>query len=121
MPVQQFRPYLSAPALLEIISALKSQPSPSRMPLIRYLEGFALKISHGTIAAAHTLNPSMEEKLGLSKPAEIQILTPAQCWEKWLDNPSACTPPEIESGMKWAYINDAMTPEQEALYEKGER
>lgn len=76
-----------------------------------------LKINHGVISPAHTLAPALEESLGFSVPQE-GVSTPQQCWERWLANPVSCTPAEIDSGMKWAYINNAMTSEQEALYEK---
>jgi hypothetical protein len=119
--MEKYRPYFTALELTEIITALKSAPTPSRVALIRYLEGFALKISHGVISSAHTLEPSMAEKLELdvSHTEAINSLQSKRfnAYRKWRDHPAQCTPWEIDQAMVYRYENDLMAPEEESEYE----
>jgi hypothetical protein len=118
---QKYRPYFTSLELTEIISALKSQPTPSRVALIRYLEGFALKISHGIISSAHTLEPSIAEKLELDQ-SHIDAVNSLQskrfnAYKKWRDSPEKCSPPEIELVQVYRYENDLMDPKEESEFE----
>ena len=108
----KFRPYFTAAELLEIISALKSAPTPSRLTLVRYLEGFLLKINHGVISPSHTGLPSMEQRLGFSSGEEIPVshnLTGEAAYQKQLINPLNCTPKEIAESMDWRYRSGLMS------------
>jgi len=118
-PAQKFRPYFTADELLEIISALKSSPTPRRLTLVRYLEGFLLKINHGIISPSHTAQPSIESKLGLDDPRPMQtsLLIGEAAYNKWLINPLHATPHEIAEAMNWRYMNSLMSAEEEAEYE----
>jgi hypothetical protein len=119
---QKFRPYFTAAELLEIIAALKSAPNPRRLTLCQYLESFLLKINHGIISPAHTLEPSLETKLGFPDPSTpIPIshsLTGEAAHQKWLVSPVSATPKEIAEAMNWRYLNDLMSPDEEAEYER---
>jgi hypothetical protein len=122
---QKYRPYFTSIELSELISALKETPKPSRIALIRYLEGFALKISHGIISSAHTLEPSMSEKLELDQTRQEIIDSIGSkrfnAYRKWRDFPNKCTPGEIEMSQMYKYENDLMTPEEELELEKSLR
>jgi len=119
---QKFRPYFTAAELQEIILCLKSHPSPRRLTICQYLESFLLKINHGIVSPAHTLNPSLEQKLGFPDPSTpIPIshnLTGEAAYNKWLLSPGSATPKEIAEAMNWRYLNDLMSPEEEAEYER---
>lgn len=119
---QKFRPYFTAAELQEIITCLKSHPTPRRLTICQYLEGFVLKINHGIITPAHVNNPSLEQKLGMvdsSTPIPISHnLTGEAAYQKWLVSPTSATPKEIAEAMDWRYLNDLMSPDEEAEYER---
>jgi hypothetical protein len=119
--MEKYRPYFTSLELQEIISALKSQPSPSRILLIRYLEGFALKIDRGLISSAHTLEPTIAEKLELDQ-SHTEAVNSLQskrfnAYRKWRDSPEKCSPPEIELVQVYRYENDLMDPKEENDFE----
>lgn len=119
---QKFRPYFTREELLEIISALKSSPTPRRLTLCQYLEIYLVKINHGIIKPSHTLEPSLESKLGFSEQSSgVPIsheLTGEMAYNKHLINPLNCTPKEIAEAMDWRYRNDLMSPDEEKAYEQ---
>lgn len=116
---QKFRPYFTRDELLEIISALKSSPTPRRLTLCQYLEIYLLKINHGIIRPAHTIEPSLESKLGFSETVPVSHeLTGEMAYQKHLINPLNCTPKEIAEAMDWRYRNDLMSPDEEKAYEQ---
>ena len=119
MSSTKFRPYFTADELSEIISCLKSNPTPKRMHIIRYLEHYLLKINHGVVTAAHTTAPTIEQKLGfdpINTPSK-QLLGEA-AYQKQLINPVQCTPHEIAAAMEWRYTNGLMSPDEEKMYEQ---
>ncbi len=119
---QKFRPYFTAAELQEIINCLKSHPTPRRLTICQYLESFLLKINHGIISPAHTTAPSLEQKLGFPDPNQpIPVshnLTGEAAYNKWFLDPKSATPKEIAEAMNWRYLNDLMSPEEEAEYER---
>ena len=121
MPVLKYRPYFTSSELQEIITALKTAPTPSKMPLIRYLEGFALKIDRGIIRESHTLEPSLADRMELNE-THTEAVNSLQSkkynsYRKHRDYPSSCTPIEIEQSMLYMYENDLMTSGEESDYE----
>lgn len=116
---QKFRPYFSAAELTLIIRTLKEAPAPA-LGLIRYLEGFAIKIERGVISPALHLEESMESKLGLSTsvPPEQSIENQATLWESYPESRSKFSPVQLESIQAWRYENNRMSPEEETEYEK---
>lgn len=120
MPQPKYRPYFTRDELLEIISTLKQHPSPRRLTICQYLEGFLLKINHGTIGSAHTPLPSQEEKLGFAPIPVSHDLTGEAAYNKWLLSPVSATPKEIAEAMDWRYRNNLMSPTEEAEYESSQ-
>lgn len=126
---EKFRPYLTAGELSEIILCLKSQPTPARLSIVRYLESFNLKIKHGLVSSAHTLQPSQAEKLGFHEltispsPALTNLETNLKgeaAFKKWQQSPESCTPKEIAESLDWRYRNNLMTQEEEQEYEQSQ-
>lgn len=115
---QKFRPYFSAAELTLIIQTLKSAPAPA-IGLIRYLEGFAIKIERGIISPSIRLEESMESRLGLvqSVRTEQSLENLVTLWESYPESRHKFTVPEIEKIMAWRYENDRMTPDEESAYE----
>jgi hypothetical protein len=113
----KYRPYFTRDELLEIISTLKSHPSPRRLTICQYLEGFLLKMDHGIIKPAHTLQPSIESKLGFAPIPVSHEVTGEAAYQKWLLDPVKATPKEIAEAMDWRYRNNLMSTEEEIAYE----
>lgn len=119
---KKYRPYFTLPELHEIITALKSQPTPNRMTLIKYLEKYCLEITHSVREESYTPNPrkALSQRLELDDsppiPQPIQI-TGEAAYQKQLINPLHCTPKEIEAAMEYRYLNDLMSPDEEKQYE----
>lgn len=119
---QKYRPYFTAPELLEIIASLKENPTPNRLAISRYLESFNLKITHGVISASHTLEPSIEQKLGFAPApaAPEENRTEQELFYIWKNDPTLLTPPELARVLDYRYRNDLMTPEEEKAYESAQ-
>jgi hypothetical protein len=125
---KKYRPYFTLPELHEIITALKSQPTPNRMTLIKYLEKYCLEITHSVREESYTANPrkTLSQRLELDDPSDIPTISiipqPIQitgeaAYQKQLINPLHCTPKEIEAAMEYRYLNDLMSPDEEKQYE----
>lgn len=117
---KKYRPYFTAEELVEICACLKSNPTPKRMALVKYLERFLLDIQHSIRAPAYTETPrpTIGQKLGFDViPVEPKISGEA-AYQKQLINPLRCTPHEIEAAMEYRYLNDLMSPEEEKRYEE---
>lgn len=118
MSNEKFRPYLTGPELQLILAALKSQPSPP-VGLIRYLETFAIKIERGVIAPAVTLQPTIEQKLGLipepAMPADsIQVLVTN--YEMFPSERTKLSPRQLEAIQQYRFANDRMSEQEECDY-----
>jgi hypothetical protein len=122
--VEKYRPYFTAEELSEIVLCLKSHPNPRRLTIVRYLEGFMLKINHGVISSSHTTLPTFEQKLGFTVPSTVvpidHNLTGEAAYQKWLLDPAKATPKEIAEAMDWMYRNNLMSAEQEKDYEQAQ-
>ena len=120
---QKYRPYFTALELSEIIASLKENPTPKRLAISRYLESFNLKITHGVISAAHTLEPSIEQKLGFAPApaAPEEHRTEQELFYIWKNDPTLLTPPELARVLDYRYRSDLMTPEEEKAYESAQR
>ena len=117
MSNEKFRPYLNSQELLTIISALK-QLSPLPLGLVRYLETFAIKIERGVISPAHTLQPTIEQKLGIvdSEPTTSSIAALATNYEMFPADRHKFTPRQLEAIQNYRFLNDRMTPDEENIY-----
>ena len=114
----KYRPYFTASELGEVIRCVKL--SSQNISLLRYLESYALKISHGVIAESITLQPTLADSLELDSPAESSPASleskRAKAYAKWNQSPESCTPLEIELTHLYRFENDLMSPEEETIY-----
>jgi len=94
---------------------MKAAPTTS-IPLLRYLESFSLKITHGIMQPQLTLSPTMEDRLGLAVPTTPQQ-SPQELFALWCTNPERITPPQMEIINQYRYENSMMDPVQESEYE----
>lgn len=121
MSTPKYRPYFTLPELEELISALKASPNPRRLQIARYLEGFILQIKLGVRKENHTLQPSLEQKLGFDEGVPLShAITGEAAYNKWITVPQSCSIKEIEEAMTWGYTNDKLTPEQEREFEESQ-
>jgi hypothetical protein len=118
---QKYRPYFTAPELSEIIASLKENPTPNRLAISRYLESFNLKITHGVISPSHTLEPSIEQKLGFAPDSQIELPSEEKLFSIWKASPTLLNPSEIARVLDYRYRNNLMTPEEEKAYEISQR
>lgn len=118
---QKFRPYFTASELQEIITCLKTFPTPARLAISKYLETYSLKISHGVISAAHTLEPTIEQKLGFAESAPTGPgLKGEAAFEKYTSYPASCTPAELAEVLDYRYRNNLMDSSEEYQYEQAQ-
>ena len=114
----KYRPYFTASELGEVIRCVKV--SSQNISLLRYLESYALKISHGVIAESITLQPTLADSLELDSPTSPLNSSleskRAKAYTKWLSSPESCTPLEIELTHLYRFENDLMSPEEESIY-----
>jgi hypothetical protein len=112
----KYRPYFTASELSEVIRCVKL--SSQNLHLLRYLESYALKISHGVITESITLQPTLADSLELDSPSPDSSLESkrAKAYAKWLSSPQTCTPIEIELTHLYRFENDLMSQEEETIY-----
>lgn len=115
MPLpQKFRPYFSPSELQEIIRCMKTAPTTS-IPLLRYLESFSLKITHGTIQPQYTAMPSIDDRLGLPSNHVIEP-SPQELYIAWTLDPTKITPTQMSLVNQYRYENSLMDPSEESAY-----
>lgn len=118
--MKQYRPYFTLPELQEIITCLKSHPTPSRLSLVRKLGFFIAKIEHEAVSPQYIPNPrpTLAQRLELeeSSPPTHELIGEA-AYQKHLSSPTKCTPKEIAASMEYMYTHSLMTPAQEIEYE----
>ena len=112
---QKFRPYFTPSELSEVIRCLKAAPTTS-LPLLRYLESFSLKITHGIISPQVTLQPSIADKLGMSTAVIQESIETLH--ERWKQDPQTITPPEMQRIQQYRWEYDLMNAEEAAAYEE---
>jgi hypothetical protein len=117
---KQYRPYFTLPELQEIITCLKSHPTPSRLSLVRKLGFFIAKIEHEAVSPQYipTPRPTLAQRLELeeSSPETHEVIGEA-AYQKHLSSPIKCTPKEIAASMEYMYTHGLMDQSQELAYE----
>lgn len=117
---KSYRPYFTLPELQEIITCLKSHPTPARLSLVRRLGFFISKIENEAVSPQYIYNPrpTLAQILELeeSTPENTEIIGEA-AYQKHLSSPNSCTPKEIAASMEYMYTHNLMSPQQEREYE----
>ena len=117
---KSYRPYFTLPELREIITCLKSHPTPSRLSLVRKLGFFIAKIEHEAVSPQYISNPrpTLAQRLELEESSSPnQELIGEAAYQKHLSSPSSCTPKEIAASMEYMYTHGLMDQSQELAYE----
>lgn len=118
---KQFRPYFTYPELQEIVTCLKENPTPARISLLRKLGFFIAKIQNEVVSPQYTPKPrkTLADKLELSDPpSQIPPINPGILYDKFLNNPSSCTPSELSIITEYRYTNNLMNSTEESEYEQ---
>jgi hypothetical protein len=119
----KYRPSLPAAAIKHILALAKAENpmSAESMQVISILAPFEAKIANNCITPAYTTiaKPSVEESLGMIETTETRSKEAiyADSYYKWKENPTSCSLLEIEQAQEHRYLNDMMTPEEEAAHE----
>ncbi len=119
---KQFRPYFTYPELQEIVTCLKENPTPARISLLRKLGFFIAKIQNEAVSPQYIPTPrkTLADKLELSDPPTPPPPppNPGVLYDKFLTNPSSCTPSELSIIMEYRYTNNLMNQTEESEYEQ---
>jgi hypothetical protein len=91
---KKYRPYLSLPELRHLVSVLTQHEPTSQ--LCRYFARYLLDVESGFRSPNHTLQPSLEDKLGFG---------------------SGVVRTKHESEQQYRYDNDLMSKQEEYEYE----
>lgn len=117
MSAKQYRPYLSHPAIKEIIRCLETAPTTS-LSLLTYLRQYEFKISQELLQPQNTLAPSLSERLGESSlQGATPKKSPAELFKQWQDNPGSILPSEFQLVQQYRWEQGFMTPLESAQYE----
>lgn len=122
MSNEKFRPYLTSADLQLILGSLKQTCPDLARGLIRYLETFAIKIERGVVTPQLTLQPTIEQKLGLADSTDSGEISPERlyamttAYEMFPDQRSKFSPRQLTAIQQYRFVNDRMTPDEEAKY-----
>lgn len=112
----KFRPSLSISDIQFIYDTIHALPaSPQQQSILASFHKLILKAKHGIITPSHLAlgKPSIESTLGFSSEDHtIETLLDA-----WASNPSLLSNHQIARIQHHRYVNDLMTPDEEAQYE----
>ena len=126
----KYRPSLTASQIIYILDLTKgvTPMTVESYDIIRVLSSFQNKIANDAIAPAYiaTNKPASTslEALGGDSIASIDKESyPTKevywevCYNKYKLNPTSCSLTEIQASQEWRYLNDLMTPEEQAAYD----
>lgn len=132
----KYRPVLSALQIKHILALAKRENPLSDLSLsvISTLSVFQAKIDNAVVVPAYTgavdtvakevqqlmdlggtpATPSTPSAttLGVDKEAYWE-----QCYKLYTADPASCSLAQLQGATEWRYLNDLMTPEEEAAYE----
>ena len=130
---KKYRPSLTAAQIAHILALAKTESggiSETSFSLISTLAPFQAKIENDGITPAYTTQPakpkanSLESLGGLGDGTGKVYIAGyeskedywAACYGTFLDNPAGCNLDQINAAQEYRYLNDLMTPEEEAAY-----
>jgi len=132
-PIQKYRPSLTAAQIAHILRLSKlhlsdyegvdRQDIDISKSVIKTLAPFLAKIQNYAIEPAFTTSPKLTtlELLGevdSTRLASVDKIARNQfCYNLYLQDPNSCDLSQIAAAKEHMYVNDLMTPEEEAAYE----
>lgn len=119
MPIERYRPSLTAEQITTIIRVFKQIPQDTTVQdVLATLVPFEAKIIHGIkqpVSSVETLTEKLGWETGMS-------LTPAEkreaAWNKWVRNPQDCTLIELELASDYRYQFNLMSDEERKKHEE---
>jgi hypothetical protein len=118
-----YRPYLSLPEILSILSHLAPSlnSSPENPARSAYVKLFRVKMEAemGLRKEAWQTAPSLAEKLGFSGPVtgRIQSMSGQEAWELFNTDPSKLSPMQIQLAKTYGWKEGLMSPVEAKLFE----
>lgn len=114
-----FRPYLSLQEIEHLCSILiKDLSHPAAKTAYGKLFRIKLEAEMGLRQAAHTLKPTILQKLEGQTQSQ-EIVQPSQyLWEKYNLNPSSLSLTQIRAAKTYGWEQGLMSPVESALFEK---
>lgn len=118
---QKVRPVLTVSQLQLVTAWAKEKASPENpeaQQLYSYLLMFGMKFTAGIVKPVYTTKKqSVEESLGLDS---FQTKHPREvAFDKWTLHPELCNAQDMILVQEHRFLNDLMTPEEEATYTEG--
>lgn len=116
----KFRPSLTSEQIAYLISILQHSPSCAERDAILYnLHKFHLKATHGIVSPSHVSSPRMSlvDSLGFSDSANDSLDHMDNLLSIYESTPNILSKAQLTRVNHHRYINDMMTPEEEAQYE----
>lgn len=115
----KFRPSLSLSEIHTLLSYIPAHESSLR----KKLEIFTLKAQHGITQASHvaTGRATLADSLGFTSPIDAyqSNQTIEELLQVYNTNPKVLTHAQLARVNQHRYVNDMMTPEEEAAHEIG--
>jgi hypothetical protein len=119
MPIERYRPSLTAEQITAICNLCRANPSGDSIDILRTLIPFEAKIREGIKSPVSSVE-TLDEKLGwpsakttLQSPATKRLLA----YQKWQANVQECTVEELELARDHRYLAGLMTPLESVEYE----
>lgn len=114
----KFRPSLTASQISYLLELLATKTDSEANEIKSSLHKFHLKAKHGIISASHvaTSPVSLTASLGFGE----EDTTPEALYEIWKDSPNVLTAAQLSKVQHFRYINDLMSPTEEAAFECGQ-
>lgn len=118
MPIERYRPSLTAEQIRTICAALKQAPfSESIQDCLASLVPFLAKIENSIKKPVSSVE-TLSEKLGWeSTTAQSPEEKRAAAYAKWLSSSESCNLSELQLANDYRYTNGLMSEEEKAKYE----
>jgi hypothetical protein len=116
-----YRPYLSLPEILSILSHLAPSlnSSPENPARSAYVKLFRVKMEAemGLRKEAWQTAPSLAEKLGFQEPSPLVSMSGQEAWELFNTDPSKLSPMQIQLAKTYGWKEGLMSPVETKLFE----
>lgn len=116
----KFRPSLTLDEINTIVFLLNTN---GEAKLAKKLNTFILKAQIGITSPSHVTIPkqSLEDSLGFGSDSnQSSVQSAEQLYTIWQTSPSSLSQSQLAQVSHYRYINDLMSPEEEAKHEAGQ-
>ena len=116
MSQKLYRPYLTLPEIEEILCSL-SVTEASASSAYTKLFKLRAQISLSLMKPSHTLQPSLEEKLGFASEHPVLSVPLSQLWER-KEKGEILSPEDLRKAKTYAWEQGLLSPIESANFEK---